>query len=217
MWQTDFFLILDHLLPFYPPPLNNPENQNFEKMKKALVDIILHKCSIPDNHRIYGSWDMKCNKQNFFVILGHFCPFTSLTAQKMKISKKWTEEIIILHKCTESHDHRLYCSWDMACEGCNCYFSFWAIFFNFTLLTAQKMKISKKWKLHLEISSFNTSVPKIVIICFTVPEIRHVTNVIVIFHFGLFFALLPPSSPKNENFKKWKKLLEITSFYTSAP
>ena len=64
------------------------------------------------------------------------------------------------------------------------------------------MKISKKWKLHLEILSFNTSVPEIVIICFTVPEILHVTDVIVIFHFGLFFALLPPSSPKNENLKK---------------
>ena len=26
------FVILDYFLPFYPP--NNPENQNFEKMKK---------------------------------------------------------------------------------------------------------------------------------------------------------------------------------------
>ena len=30
-------------------------------------------------------------------------------------------------------------------------------------------------------------------------------DVIVIFHFGLFFALLPPKSPKNQNFKKMKK------------
>ena len=29
---TNFFLILDQFLPFYP--LSNPENQNFEKMKK---------------------------------------------------------------------------------------------------------------------------------------------------------------------------------------
>ena len=40
------------------------------------------------------------------------------------------------------------------------------------------------------------------IICYTVPEIWHVTDVIVIFHFGLFFALLPP---KNQSFKKIKK------------
>ena len=90
----------------------------------------------------------------------------------------------------------------MKCNKQN-FLSSWAIFCPFTSLTAQKMKISKKWKLHLEISSFNTTVPKIVIICFTVPEIWRVTYVIVIFHFELFFArLLPPSSPKNENFKK---------------
>ena len=40
------------------------------------------------------------------------------------------------------------------------------------------------------------------IICYTVPEIWHVTDVIVIFHSGLFFALL---QPKKKNFKKTKK------------
>ena len=30
-------------------------------------------------------------------------------------------------------------------------------------------------------------------------------DVIVIFHFGLFFAILPPNSPKNQNFKKMEK------------
>ena len=58
------------------------------------------------------------------------------------------------------------------------------------------------------------SVPKIMIICYTVPEICCMTDIIVIFHFGLFFALLPflpffaifcPNSPKNQNFKKMKK------------
>ena len=31
-WQTEFFVILDHFLPFYPN--NNPKNQNFEKNEK---------------------------------------------------------------------------------------------------------------------------------------------------------------------------------------
>ena len=40
----------------------------------------------------------------------------------------------------------------------------------------------------------------------TVPEIWHVMGVIVIFHFGLFFALLSLYKPKNQNFlKKLKK------------
>ena len=42
----------------------------------------------------------------------------------------------------------------------------------------------------MEMSSFYTSVPKIMVIWYTVPGIWHVTDVIVIFHFGLFFALL---------------------------
>ena len=43
------------------------------------------------------------------------------------------------------------------------------------------------------------------IICYIVPEILRVTDVIIIFHFELFFALLPPNSPKNQNLKKMKK------------
>ena len=55
------------------------------------------------------------------------------------------------------------------------------------------------------------------IICYTVSEIWHVTDVTFIFHFCLFFALLPPYCLKTENFKKMKTRLEITSFYTSVP
>ena len=34
----------------------------------------------------------------------------------------------------------------MACDGCNCYFSLWAVFCTFFPLTAQKIKIYKKMK-----------------------------------------------------------------------
>ena len=88
--------IFSHFGPFFaflhlPPPLNNPENQNFEKMEKIPGDIILQKCTINDNHMIYGSWDMKCTRQNFFVILGHFLSFyppTSLKNENFKKMKK---------------------------------------------------------------------------------------------------------------------------------
>ena len=126
MWGTEFFAILGLFLPFYNT--NNPKNQNFEKMKKTLGDII------------------------------------------------------ILHKCTKNHNHMLYYSWDMAHNGCNFYFSFRAIFCPFTSLTAWKIKIYKKWKKHLEISFYNTA-SKIMIICYTVPEIWRLTDVII-FRFG---------------------------------
>ena len=63
-------------------------------------------------------------------------------------------------KCTKNHYHMLYCSWDMARDGCN-FLPFY---------TAQKIKISKKFKKHLEISSFYTCVPQIMIKWCTVPE-----------------------------------------------
>ena len=73
--QTEFFVILDHFLPFYPP--NNPKNQNFEKMKKTPGDIIiLHMCIINENHMMYGSWDIKCDRQNFLSFWTIFSPFT---------------------------------------------------------------------------------------------------------------------------------------------
>ena len=68
--------------------------------------------------------------------------------------KKTAGDVIILHKCTKNYDHKVYCSWDMAHDKFNCYFSFWAILCPFNPLTAQKFKISKKWKKHLDISLF---------------------------------------------------------------
>ena len=52
--------IFCHFGPFFalfhpPPPPNNPENQNFEKMKKASEDfIILHLCTKNHNHMMYA-------------------------------------------------------------------------------------------------------------------------------------------------------------------
>ena len=50
-------------------------------------------------------------------------------------------------------------------------------------------------------SSSYTNVQKIMIVWYTVPEIWHMTDVIVV-HFGLFSALLPPNNPKYQNFEK---------------
>ena len=130
----------------------------------------------------------------FLLFWANFCPFTPLATQKIKILKKKNHlKILSFYTSgTKNHDYMLYCSWDMAHDRSIFLFSFSAIFCPSTPLTAQTMKISKKKKKKgLEITSFYTRVPKIMIICYTVPKIRHKTNVIVVFHFGLFFALLP--------------------------
>ena len=71
-----------------------------------------YEISTPPDRVFWSSWSI-------------FCTFTPLTAWKKKLSKTWKKtpgDIIILHKCTKNHDHRLYCSWDMARDRCNCYF-----------------------------------------------------------------------------------------------
>ena len=85
-------------------------------------------------------------------------------------------------------------------------------FLPFSTTNNSKNQDFEKWKKCLEISSFYTSVPKIMILCHTVPEIWHVTDVICIFHFKLFFALLPPAplppppqQSKKTKFHKMKK------------
>ena len=90
--------IFCHFWPIFAPiPPMNPENQNFENMKIIPGDIIiLHMCTINDNHMMYGSWDMKRDKQNFLSFWTLFCPFTPLTTQKIKILKNWKKHMKIL-------------------------------------------------------------------------------------------------------------------------
>ena len=74
----------------------------------------------------------------------------------------------------------------------------------------------KKTSGDIILNSFYTSVPKIMIICYTIPETWYMKDVII-FYFGLFFALLPSNSPKKQTFKKVKtKCLDISSFYSCA-
>ena len=56
-----------------------------------------------------------------------FCPPPNSPNENIKKMKKMTRDIISLDKYTINHDHRLYCSWDMVRDRCNCYFSFRAI------------------------------------------------------------------------------------------
>ena len=134
------------------------------------------------------SWKGLHNKQflSFWVI----CPLTFPTTWKIKILKKWSKHLYILSSYTCIPQMMII--WCMVPEIWSTEFLVILDYFlPFYPLTTPKIKILKKWKNTLEIASFYTNVPKIMIICYTVPEIWHMTDVIVIFHFGLFFALLP--------------------------
>ena len=92
-------------MSFYPLP-DNPENQQFDKLKIVPGDIIiLHMYTINDNHVIGDSCDMECDAHIFLSSWTIFCLFTPLAIQKIKISKKWKKkpgDIIILHMRTKN-------------------------------------------------------------------------------------------------------------------
>ena len=73
------------------------------KWKKNPGDIILlHLCTINENHMMYGSWEVVAQRTEFFVILGHFLPFDPhLTTRKIKILKNENKglEILSFHTC----------------------------------------------------------------------------------------------------------------------
>ena len=82
------------------------------------------------------------------------------------------------------------------------FFSFWTFFALLLLPNNPENQNFAKMKKTLETSSFYTCVPQTMIIRYTAPEIWRVMDVIVIFHFGLFFALSSQQQPKKSKFKK---------------
>ena len=74
-----------------------------------------------------------------------FYPTNNPKNQKFERKKTWRYHH--LHKCSKNY-HMLYCSWDMACDRCNCCFSFWANCCLITSLTAQKIKIKANNRYH---------------------------------------------------------------------
>ena len=148
IWDTEWDR--HHFLSFWAifcpfTPTNNTVNQNFEKVKAMHRDIFLHeyhkwklhKCTINDNYLMYATWDMKCDRQ-CFVLLVHFLPFYPINPKNQSF---------------------------------------------------EEMKILE------EILTLTTCVLKIMIICYTLPGIWHVTDVII-FHFGYLLPLYPITAQK---------------------
>ena len=163
-------------------------------MKKTPEDIIIYTSVTKIIIICYTVPEIWCvtDVYNYFSFWAIFCPFTHLTALKLKISK-------MKKKHLEISFYTSVPNWDMACDTCNFYFSFWAIFCPFTPshppppLTSQKMKIYNKikimkiWKKKKEKNTwryhhFTLMYQKSWLYAiYTVPEIWHLTDVIVIY------------------------------------
>ena len=111
-------IIFCHLRPFF---VLLPHPLKTQKMKISLIFFIL---------------------ANFLL----FYPPNSPKNENFKEKEKKPGAIIILHKCTKSHDYMLYCSRDMVCDRCNCYFSFLGYFLSFYSPNSPKYLNFKKKK-----------------------------------------------------------------------
>ena len=211
--QAEFFVILGHFLPFQPP--DNLENQNF-KIKKNTWRYY-HFTHVYHKWQSYDVWFLRYEAwwTEFFVILDCFLPFYRTNNPKNQNFEKLkkTPGDIILHMSTINYNHMMYGSWDIGRD--RQIFVILEHFLPIYPLKTQRIKILKKWKKRLEILSFYTSVLTIIIMCYTVPEIWHVTDVIVFLILDYFLPFYPINCSKNENFKKIH--LEILSFYTCVP
>ena len=156
---------------------------------------------------IWGMVPDKCSVTDiFFLILTHFLLFYPLTTQKIKTLKNW--KTWIYHHFTQAYlkwDHMMYSSWDEKPDRQNFCCCFGSLLPSYPTNTQKNLNF-QKMKKFLEISSFYTNVPTIMTISYTVLKIWRMADVIFIFRFGLFFSLIPSSSPKNQNLRKWKKL-----------
>ena len=137
-------------------------------MKKTpTAIIILHMCTINDNHMMYGCWDRKHDRQNFLSFWTIFSSFTSLTSSKIKTLEKWKKtlgHIIILHICARNDNRMIYGSWYMKCDRQN-FLSLWTIFCPFTPPNNPKNQNFGKLKKTPGDTIIYTCVTKIMIIC----------------------------------------------------
>ena len=134
IWSACTDIIFCHFRPFFALLCHYwPQKLKFAiNAKKALEILSFYTCvplikiiwcMVPEIWSSTGKFFLS-SWANFFCHLGQFFVLLSFSFLKISKMKKNPGDIIILHKCTKNHDHLLYCSRDMAHEGCNCYFHF---------------------------------------------------------------------------------------------
>ena len=75
--QTQFSVILVHILPFFTPLNNHPKNQNFEKNEKKTTWRYNHCTHLYQKWESYDVWLLryKALQEELLVILAHFLLF----------------------------------------------------------------------------------------------------------------------------------------------
>ena len=151
--------------------------------------------------------------------MGHFLPFQSPDNpeyQNFKIEKNTWRYYHFTHL---HHKWQSYDAWFLRYVTQQNFLSFWTVFCPFTPPWTQK---SKFWK-----NEEKKKTPEDIIVLqnvyhkwqpYDVWFLRYgmqKTGFLVIL--DCFLPFYPSNNPKNQNFEKWKKHLEILPFYTCVP
>ena len=117
------FLSFWTLFSPFTSPLTTQKIKFWKKEKKTAEGIIiLHMCTINENHMMYGSWDEERSGQSFLSFWTFFFPFTHLWTQKITPG-----DVIILHM-RDINDNYMMCGLsDMERNGQHL-LSFWTAF-----------------------------------------------------------------------------------------
>ena len=179
-------VILGQFLSVYPPNTPPPPKEyNFEKLKNTVGDIILlHMCTKNHNHMTNGSWDTEWDRIFFPAPL----PLRPLLILKTKYLKKWKkmpEDIILLHIRTINDDHMIYGSWNITYDRQN-----FLVNLHMCAITDNHMIYGSSLN---EIWSATDR-----IFC----HFGRLIDIIFIFHFELYFALLSLLTTKKNKIKK---------------
>ena len=129
-WDTEldrhnflsFWVIFRPFTPPIPLIISKIKILKKKKWKKSLeiLTFYTYMCTINEDHMIYGSWNIRCDRQKLLSFWAIFCPFSLTTTQKIIILKlkKTPGDIIILYICT-INDNMMYGSWYMECDRQN--------------------------------------------------------------------------------------------------
>ena len=78
--QTKLFVILGHFVHFYFSLLMILNIKILKTWKKCLeiLSFYTHMCTINEDHMVYGSWNIRCDRQTFSTFWAIFLPFWPL-------------------------------------------------------------------------------------------------------------------------------------------
>ena len=149
---------------------------------------------------------MECDRHNFLWFWVICCTFTPLLMPKIKIWKK-TLDILSFYTCVPiNEDHMIYGSWDIRHDG-QSLIVILGHFWHFDPPNNLKIKILKKKK-NKNKNSWRYYHFTLVYHKWQLYDVWFLIQsaiVRIFYHFVLFFVLLPPRNPENQNVEKKEK------------